>query len=317
MMTTNGRPMGRPLATERPAMSTHLVKLALVVVLTQGYRALGSKVGPRWAGLAAGLPCTSAVALIGGGCDRGVEYAVTMAGASLIGLVGAAALPLAYARATLAGWSMAGIVAVSIISFLGVTALAGVVVPASPGASAAFSGLAVLAAATLAGKVVEPPDGRRVATAIRSPALTWAIRTLAPLACLGGTLAAGAWIGPGGAGLMGSFPAVTLTIVALTHLESGPGAAIRMARAFPPGNLGMVAFLAAFRLAAGGVGLMGATGLGYFAALVTLATVSRLQRREVAATASPGRRPDVLFLVQIPRPRAVRRFKPRFERLAA
>ena len=298
-------------------MSTHLFKMVLVVALTQGYRTLGNKVGPRWAGLASGLPCTSAVALIGGGFDRGISYAATMAGASLVGLIGAAVLPLAYARAAVAGWAIPAIVALSIGSYLAVATIASVLAPVNPGGAMGFSGLAVLGAAVLASRINAPSIRTPVASRNPSQLRTWAIRTSAPLACLTGTLAAGNWIGPAGAGLMGSFPAVALTIVALTHLESGSAAAVRMARAFPPGNLGMVAFLGAFRIAGPGVGLVGATILGYLAAVLTLAAVSRFQRREVLVEQSPQPRPEILVLVTIPRPRDGRRFSPRIERLAA
>jgi len=305
-------------------MSTHLVKIALVVALTHGYRAIGRKVGPRWAGLAAGLPCASAVALVGGGMDRGGDYAWAMAESSLLGLIGAAALPLAYARAIGEGWPMPGVLAAAVGSYVAATALAGLVAPAEGGAATvAISGLAVLAAATLAGRIVVPPDAARARPAPPATARAWAIRTAAPLACLLGTLATGEWLGPGGAGLMGAFPAVTLSLVILAHLEAGPGPAIRLARAFPPGNLGMVAFLGTFRLVGPASGLAGATALGYLAAIATLAAVARFGRDRAVPEPRTGPRPQHVPLavsagvIRPAWPRSGRRFSPRIERLAA
>jgi hypothetical protein len=88
-----------------------------------------------------------------------------------------------------------------------------------------------------------------------------------------GSHAMGEAFGPQVAGLMSTFPGVTLTVLLLTHIESGPDSAIRMARALPAGNLGMVAFLAAFRFGCPTLGLLWGTVLGYLAALAILAFV--------------------------------------------
>lgn len=303
-------------------MSTHLMKMAMVVVLSHGYRAIGRRVGPRCAGLAAGLPCASAVALVGGGIDRGVGYASTMAEASLIGLIGAAALPLAYARAIAEGWSTPVAVAGAVGAYLAASAVAVQVAPAGGGAAAvAFSGLAVLAASAAAGRIAVPPDSSRPRPAALSTARTWAFRTFTPLACLTGTLAVGEWQGPGVAGLMSAFPAVTLSLVIVARLEAGTGPAIRMARAFPPGNLGMVAFLGVFRLVGPASGLAWATTLGYLAAFVTLGALARFGREEAIAGARPGPRPEVCAeiagTIRPSWPRVGRQFSPRIERLAA
>jgi hypothetical protein len=79
--------------------------------------------------------------------------------------------------------------------------------------------------------------------------------------------------GPEVAGLMSTFPAVTLTVLCLTYLESGPASTLRMARALPAGNLAMVGFLATFRFACPIFGLAWGTLLGYVASLVILAGV--------------------------------------------
>ena len=50
---------------------------------------------------------------------------------------------------------------------------------------------------------------------------------------------------------------MTLTGLLMTRLETGPVSAVRMARALPPGNWAMVAFLATFTQTAPTIGLCG------------------------------------------------------------
>ena len=73
-------------------------------------------------------------------------------------------------------------------------------------------------------------------------------------------------------------PAVTLTVLLLTHLESGSFSALRMARALPAGNLGMLAFLASFRVSCPVLGLLWGTILSYVATLAMLTLVFFVNR---------------------------------------
>jgi hypothetical protein len=254
-------------------MSAHLGKIALMVVMTHGFRTLGRLSNPRWAGLALGLPCSTAVALVGGGADRGVEYAVVMSSMSLIGLAGAVALPMAYAQAVLRGWRLPWAILVGVASYLIVALAAGRLLPAGGDGSLGLALMAVVAAALMASRMqvevgAEPPLRRA------SPvASTRVLRTVVPIACLLASLGLGEVFGAEVAGLMSTFPGVTLTVLCLTHLEAGPVPAIRMARALPAGNLGMVAFLAAFRFGCPSFGLTWGTFLGYLASLAILALV--------------------------------------------
>jgi hypothetical protein len=81
--------------------------------------------------------------------------------------------------------------------------------------------------------------------------------------------------GPSWAGLMSTFPSMSLVVLAVTHLEAGPTEASRIAKALPSGNSSTLAFLAAFRLASAGTGLVGGTTFGYAAALASLLIIER------------------------------------------
>jgi hypothetical protein len=294
-------------------MSAHLGKIALMVVMSHGFRTLGRISGPRLAGLALGLPCSTAVALVGGGTDRGIDYAVLMSGTSLIGLAGAVALPMAYAQAVTRGWRLHRAILLGIASYLIVTLAVGRLLPGRGAASLAVALAAVLAATRVAARM-------RVVNEVMKPGITplptssaRLLRTVVPIVCLLASLGMGEAFGAEVAGLMSTFPGVTLTVLCLTHLESGPASAIRMARALPSANLAMVAFLAAFRFGCPSLGLAWGTFLGYLASLTILTLVVfsdrlrewTIRQFELLADIRGASRPSW--------PRACRRFSPDFE----
>ena len=308
-------------------MSAHLVKIALMVVMTHGFRALGRASSPRWAGLALGLPCSTAVALVGGGSDRGVDYAVVMSRTSLIGLAGAVALPMAYARATRGGWRLHWSLLIGIATYLVVALAAGRLLPGEGHACLGAAALAVLSAVWLAARMPQEGAPDRPGDRPVSGMPARVLRTIMPVACLLASLSMGEAFGPEYAGLMSTFPGVTLSVLFMTHLESGPSSAIRMARSLPAGNLGMVGFLAAFRFGCPAFGLAWGTLAGYLAALATLAVVILFDRvREVALAAFRAWKDSVLTRFDggqdreaPPRPswpRECRRFSPLIEPFA-
>ena len=145
-------------------MGAHLAKIVLMVVMSHGFRTLGRISSLRLAGLALGLPCSTAVALVGGGLDRGVDYAVLMSGTSLIGLAGAVALPMAYARAVARGWRLHRAILLGVASYLFIVLAVGRMLPGRGDASLGVALLAVAAASVVAGRMrvgeeVETPGG--------------------------------------------------------------------------------------------------------------------------------------------------------------
>ncbi len=284
-----------------------------MVMMSHGFRALGKITGPRWAGLALGLPCSTAVALVGGGSDRGVEYAVLMSSTSLIGLAGAVALPMAYAQAILRGWRVSRAILLGVASYLIVTLAVGRSLPGRGDACLGAALMAVVGASVLAVRIrVVDGDGP---TRRRPPstATTRLLRTAVPIACLLASLGMGEAFGPEVAGLMSTFPGVTLTVLCLAHLEAGPSSALRMARALPLGNLGMVAFLAAFRFGCPTFGLAWGTFLAYAAALAILALVIGWDRLRGWALERFERLSGLREATRPAWPKACRRFSPLLE----
>ena len=271
-------------------MGGPLLKIAIVVAMVHALRALGRRAGPRWGGLVLGLPCTSAVALVSCGLDRGPTVAQSMAEACLLGLAAAVALPLAFAAMVGRGISLSASAATAVLAYLSVAAGLALLPIAGPWPRLALATLAVLAACRLARICeVEPPSP----TPPRPPRPGRAVvlRSAVPAGILALVFALRDAAGAGWAGLLGTFPGLSLTSLVVTHIEEGPAAASRMARALPQGNLSMVAFLAVFRLGGPALGLVAVTVLGYVAALAVLLVgeLSGRRRRRVAPVAAIGR----------------------------
>ena len=310
-------------------MSAHLGKIALMIVMTQGFRALGRLSNPRWAGLALGLPGSTAVALVGGGLDRGVDYAVAMSRTSLIGLAGAVALPMAYARAIHRGWRLHWAILIGATTYLTIAISAERLLPSNGDVRLAVASVAVAGAIWASSRIPSNDEREPQPSPTRTSVTIRVLRTIAPIVFFRGSLAIGDAYGPSMGGLMSTFPGVTLTVLLLTHLESGPASALRMARALPVGNLGMLAFLACFRLACPSLGLLWGTILSYVAALATLTLVLtsgllrgfakkqlRAWQASICLLVAFGRGLDDSRLAPPSWPRACRRFSPLIESFA-
>jgi hypothetical protein len=261
------------------------VQIAIMVAMTHGLRALGHVAGPRRCGLMLGLPSSTTLMLLYCGHEYGLGEAMAAAEASLLGLVAAAALPLAYAwairvapRPLLApAAALAAYVAVAAVS----RSLPGVGVAARVGLSIA----GVLVACSLARRVRIAGGEPRPST---GPWLRHlALGTMVPGALLVTVRIIRAVGGASWAGLFTTFPAMSLAVLVATHREAGPAAACRMARAMPPGNLITLMFLTAFRLAGQRIGLGWGIACGYAIALATLLALEGLVRS--AETDTPPR----------------------------
>ena len=95
-----------------------IAKCAVLIVLIHIFRALGRCAGPRFSGLALGLPSTTAVVLIFCGCEQGSSAATEMAESSLLGLVAAVSLPLAFTGSVRLGWPLWRAIAASVGGYM-------------------------------------------------------------------------------------------------------------------------------------------------------------------------------------------------------
>src|SRR5947208_3037594 len=99
-------------------MTGLLVKCLILIAIIHGLRSLGRRIGPRASGLILGLPSSTAILLVLCGREKGCAGATEMAEASLLGLVAAVALPLAYAQAVRLGWRLASALTSAVTGYL-------------------------------------------------------------------------------------------------------------------------------------------------------------------------------------------------------
>ena len=232
-----------------------LLKCFFLVVMIHGFRILGRLAGPRWSALVLGLPSTTAIVLIICGCEWGSEAAIKMAESSLLGLAAAVALPLAYAQTVRLGWRLPVALAAAVAGYLAVAFTLGCMTADGVLPRLSIAIFAIVAGSYCAGRL--PIAERSRAPASLSPFQVMAARTAIPATYVLVLGIAERLAGPSWAGLMSTFPSMSLVVLAVTHLEAGPAEASRIAKALPVGNTSTLAFLAAFRLASAGTGLAG------------------------------------------------------------
>jgi len=279
-----------------------LLKCVALITVIHGLRAACRRLGPRFSGLLLGLPSSTAIVLLLCGRERGVAGMAEMAEASLLGLVAAVALPMAYAQSVRCGWRLPSAIGASIAAYFLVASALGSVDHGGPCECLGIALGAILLTSVLAARIEVPSPAARG----MGPSARWSVlvRTGVPLVyVLGVGIASGAasarW-----AGLVSTFPSMSTVLLIVTHLEEGPAQASRIARTLPSANLSTAAFLAAFRFTCPHLGPAWATLLGYALALANLAAIELVHVR-----GDLGR----LFRTQSPRPAsrpAIRRLQP-------
>jgi hypothetical protein len=207
--------------------------ILLKAVLAPGLIALATLVGRRWGpavgGAVTGFPLTSLPVSVFLALEQGPAFAATAAVATLLGLLGQAALCLAYAwTARVAGWPVAagaGVAAFSLVAL----ALAEVRLTVGPAL--------VLVGPLLVVATVLVPGGSRGAPPATPPRWDLPLRMLAATGVVLGLTAAASWLGPWTTGLLSPFPVFTLVLAGFAHRTDGPVAAGRLLRGVAAGSL--------------------------------------------------------------------------------
>ena len=208
------------------------------------------------------------------GCERGTAAATEMAESSLLGLAAAVALPLAYAQAVRLGWRLPAALAAAVAGYLA-RRLHARLSARGRGRSAPRHRACSPSCRPLTGQDVCRSRKDDHAGAALSPFQAMAVRTAIPAIYVLVLGIVQRMAGPGWAGLVSTFPSMSLVVLAVTHLEAGPAEASRIARVLPAGNSSTLAFLAAFHFASTEIGLAGATIAGYAAAVAALLVIER------------------------------------------
>ncbi|HEX4149767.1 MAG TPA: hypothetical protein VHY20_12300 [Pirellulales bacterium] len=315
-----------------------------MIVMIHAFRLLGRLAGPKWSALALGLPSTTAIVLVVSGYEQGIAAATEMAGSSLLGLAAAVALPLAYAQAARLGGRLPAALAAAVSGYLVVAATLGCMPASGVFPRLGIALFAIVSAACWTRNLPIPEENH--AGAALSPWQAMGVRTTIPAVYVVVFAIVERIAGPGWAGLVSTFPSMSLVVLAVTHLEAGSAEASRIARVLPLGNTSTLAFLAVFQVMSTKIGLAGAIIAGYAAAMTALLLIERSDRlrglirlaaanaaeigrsqvvptwlaiqaecRQVAFTLSTQRPRPPRYLVHR-RPRHRGRFAPRVETLA-
>jgi len=246
--------------------------------MIHGFRILGRLAGPRWSGLALGLPSTTAIVLIFCGCEQGSGAATEMAESSLLGLVAAVTLPLAYAQAVRRGWPLPAAVTAAVAAYAWVASCLGYLPPLGAMARLGIAAAALLSAAYWARRIPVPIPAKNRDLVPLSTWRTMVLRTAVPTLYVLFLTEVEQLAGTGWAGLMSTFPSMSLVVLVVTHLEAGPAQSSRIALVLPAANTSTAAFLAAFRFTCPEIGLSWGMVAGYAAAVFTLLVVEGIAR---------------------------------------
>jgi hypothetical protein len=257
-------------------MNIVIVKILVIVSLTHALRWVSHIAGPRWGGLIAGLPMTSAVVLFFLAAENGEAYAARAANSGAVGIAAGAALAMIFAWAVRGGQPPALALFLAGIAFLAVAATAPFVLslPQPMPLCIVISACCLLAAFA---QGLQGPVPHVSCTYLT----TWsglALRTVIPAACVLTVTALSQKLGAGFAGLVGTFPCMLTSMLVVTSLEDGPAAAGKLAKAFPVGQLATLSFVALFGLLCPAIGGTAALVTGYLAAIATLLFVELVDR---------------------------------------
>ena len=198
-----------------------------------------------------------------------------MAESSLLGLVAAVSLPLVFTGAVRLSWPLWGAIGASVGGYALVAATLGCLPPIGALPKVMVAAVALAGATSWVGRIHGPQtcgeDGRAPLSGFR----TMVLRTATPIVYV---ILLGIFerlAGPSWAGLLSTFPSLSLVVLVVTYLEAGPGESSRVAQVLPCGNLSTLAFLAVFRLVCVEAGVGWATAAGYGAALAALLVIQR------------------------------------------
>ena len=266
-----------------------LVKCIVLIAVIHGLRAVGRRIGPRASGLILGLPSSTAIVLLLCGCARGCIVAAEMAESSLLGLVAAVSLPLAYAEAVRQRWRLPVAIAAAVAAYLALASGLGSFHPGGACESLGFSLFAIVIASYRAGRIAIS-NVTRVGFV---PSARWSglVRTVVPTIYVLLVGIAGETASPSWAGLISTFPSMSMVLLIVTHLEEGPAEASRIARALPMANLSTAAFLGTFRFLCPILGLGWGMIFGYILALFNLGALEWAARHGTARGLFRPRRP--------------------------
>jgi hypothetical protein len=206
-----------------------LAKIVLTPLLIAGVTLLARRWGPGIGGTVVGLPLTSTPVSVFLALEQGPGFAATAAVGTILGLVGQAALCLAYSwTARRAPWWAS--VGAGVASFFGAT-----VIVESISLSLGMTFALVCVVLLLVAAAIPGSDVAREST--RPPAWDLPLRMLVAAAIVLALTTMAPHMGPRWTGLLSPFPVFALVLGAFTHRTEGADAAGLLLRGIVLGSL--------------------------------------------------------------------------------
>ncbi|MFE8071240.1 hypothetical protein QQM79_09280 [Marinobacteraceae bacterium S3BR75-40.1] len=236
------------------------VKLAVTLLTVLALAALAERVSARVAGVLAGFPLGTGIALFFLGWEQGPTYAAQAAVATLPGFLAAQGLALTYSRLSAHGAAISTLLAVAVFLVLAW--------PLQAWGLTLWPALAVTVAGTLVFHRLLR-GGRDVA--VRAGRNRWRIHLLRGLfsaLVIIAVTSVGHISPPALAGVLAAFPITFFPLLVLLHAQYGAGTAQTLTRHYPAGLGALIAHTTVVALSYEVLGLGIGTLLGLLAAMV-------------------------------------------------
>lgn len=255
-----------------------VLKLAVTAAVVLGLSALAERVGPRIAGLLAGMPLGSPIVFFFVGLEQGPGFVARAATYSLAGLTATLALAYAYwwASARFRRWPLV-LSSVAGLAGFGLCALVLSFLPLTIWSAAAVMAAAIAAAMLAMHAIPDAPMARR----IRLTPTVLALRAATAMAVVLAVTGLAGTIGPRWAGLLSGFPMTFYPLLLVIHASHSESEVHALLRNFPFGLGGVVCFVLAARFSfeplgvAGGTAVSMAAGIAYLPAYWAVRTLVR------------------------------------------
>jgi hypothetical protein len=237
------------------------LKLTLVPVLLVGVTLLGRRLGPRVAGLAAGLPLTSGPISLFVALEQGSAFARSAAVGTIAGLSAVCCFCTVYALcADSMSWLRSLLVGVAFFALasLALSMLSFGLWPATVlAAVSVLLGLALMPAKVAATPNRSPPIWDLPARVAAATALVLLLTEVAPA------------LGPEMTGLLAPFPLFAGLLASFTHAQNGGSSARALLRGVVAGSPGFVTFFVCVGVSLGTLGIVPCYALAVVIAAAT------------------------------------------------
>jgi len=259
-----------------------LAKIVTTFLTVVMLAVVARRLGPRWAGVMAGFPLGSAIALYFIGVEQGAAFAAEAAETTLTGLLGSILLAVTYWRSS-QHWSRPDQIllplTMAMLAFLGAVFILQAL-PASLWLSLLLVSAAIVIAHRYLANIPESSAKANGTNVWQKPVPALVFRaTMASISVLGITALAHI-LTPEQAGLLAAFPVSFTPALVVLHLSYGPAVVATAVRHYPSGLGAMVVYILCACYTYDRLSLNMGTAISLLAATLYLVVYSLYRRPE-------------------------------------